>query len=142
MYLKTFWRRIASAAQLLWPPRRYTHALASETARQREEIAALRAENRALLNSILGISGIPPIFVSSAVPPRSDLAAVSGPDSPSSGPVPPSRPVMLESHAAPHERRAFPRHAKTNPLFRRRSWQQVTRRLEFESAKKNAASGE
>ena len=35
--------------------------LESEIARLRDEISRLRAENRALLNSILGIAGIPPL---------------------------------------------------------------------------------
>jgi hypothetical protein len=33
----------------------------SETARERAEVARLREENRALLNSLLGTAGVPPI---------------------------------------------------------------------------------
>jgi len=47
------WRRITST--------HYTRALETELTRQRAKIVLLRAENRALLNSILGIAGIPPI---------------------------------------------------------------------------------
>jgi hypothetical protein len=45
-----------------------THALESELAQLRVEIARLCAENRALLNSILGIAGIPPIPVPAFTP--------------------------------------------------------------------------
>src|SRR6202451_259789 len=48
MELHPLWRRITAT--------RYTRALEAEVAR-------LRAENRALLNSILGIAGVPPITV-------------------------------------------------------------------------------
>ena len=44
--LRTLWQRITTT--------RYTRALEAEVAR-------LRAENRALLNSILGIAGVPPL---------------------------------------------------------------------------------
>lgn len=40
-----------------WSATRYTRSL-------EEEVARLRAENRALLNSILGIAGVPPVTVS------------------------------------------------------------------------------
>jgi len=48
MNIQTIWRRVTAT--------RYTRALEVEVAR-------LRAENRALLNSILGIAGVPPITV-------------------------------------------------------------------------------
>ncbi len=54
------WRRIASS--------RNERTLEFEIAQQRAEIARLRAENRALLNSILGIAGIPPIPVPAFTP--------------------------------------------------------------------------
>jgi len=50
---------------------RYTRALEAEVAR-------LRAENRAMLNSILGISGVPPITVE-AVPVEEITAVAVGP---------------------------------------------------------------
>ena len=40
---------------------RYVLALEAEVARERAEIERLRAENRALLNSLLGTAGVPPI---------------------------------------------------------------------------------
>jgi hypothetical protein len=40
---------------------RYVRELEAEVARERAEIERLRAENRALLNSVLGTAGVPPI---------------------------------------------------------------------------------
>jgi len=54
------WRRVTET--------RYTRALEAEVAR-------LRAENRALLNSILGIAGVPPITVETA--PLEEFAALA-----------------------------------------------------------------
>jgi len=69
--------------------------LRAEIVRVRAEYARVREENRALLNSILGIAGIPPIPVAlqdahaseapnanSAGPPRSDPSAQSGLEAP------------------------------------------------------------
>ena len=44
-------------------PTRYARSLEAELARMRTEIERLRDENRALLNSILGIAGLPPVIV-------------------------------------------------------------------------------
>lgn len=40
---------------------RYVRMLEDEAARLREDIARLRLENRALLNSLLGTAGVPPV---------------------------------------------------------------------------------
>ena len=70
------WRRITKIYGERSRTTRHSRALESEVTRQRaendhqraaiasqqNEIARLRAENRALLNSILGIAGIPPIM--------------------------------------------------------------------------------
>ena len=40
---------------------RYVRMLEEQVARERAEIERLRAENRALLNSLLGTAGVPPI---------------------------------------------------------------------------------
>ena len=40
---------------------RYVRLLEDEAARLREEISRLRLENRALLNSLLGTAGVPPV---------------------------------------------------------------------------------
>jgi hypothetical protein len=95
--------------------------LRAEVTRQGAEIARLRAENRALLNSILGIAGVPPVSVS-----LDDLAATQNQIA---APPPAARTVN-------HSR------SRTNPTphvaapTRRRSWPQIHRRLEFDSAEK------
>ena len=40
---------------------RYVRLLEDELTRERAEIARLRLENRALLNSLLGTAGVPPV---------------------------------------------------------------------------------
>jgi len=82
-YLRNLWRRLTTT--------RRARTLEADLARQRAanaeqgtEIARLRAENRALLNSILGIAGIPPLPATEA-----DLAAVRS--SPYSGTGPAGR---------------------------------------------------
>src|SRR2546428_12993297 len=47
---------------------RYVRALEAQVARERAEIERLRAENRALLNSLLGTAGVPPIEAPPAHP--------------------------------------------------------------------------
>ena len=50
---------------LKWIPQalrgRYVRMLEAELERERGEIERLRAENRALLNSLLGTAGVPPV---------------------------------------------------------------------------------
>jgi len=92
-----------------------------EIAKRDEEVSRLRAENRALLNSILGIAGVPPVSAS-----LDDLAATQ-----SQNATPPS-----VARAANHSRaRANPTPHVAAPT-RRRSWPQIHRRLEFDSAQK------
>jgi hypothetical protein len=121
MSVREIWRRVMST--------RYTRALEYEVSR-------LRAENRALLNSILGIAGVPPIPISSAdVPPSGHLAPTPGPDAPASGPAPPPR--------SPGARVAVGGTGASKLLAvptRRRSWHQINRMLEFESARKAVTS--
>jgi len=113
--LRTLWQRITTT--------RYTRALEAEVAR-------LRSENRALLNSILGIAGVPPLPVVVAPPaPTSQLnapiaGATIGADVASPTPQPISKPGAANA--------AIP--------MRRRSWQQINRMLEFESTKKKDAN--
>jgi hypothetical protein len=110
----------------------------AENERQGGEIHRLRGENRALLNSILGIAGVPPIPISSAdVPPPGHLAPTPGPDVPASGPAPPPR--SLGARVAIGG--AGGSRALVAPT-RRRSWHQINRMLEFESARKTVASDE
>jgi hypothetical protein len=171
---RLLWQRITTSrhTRTLEAFARVEHAL-------NEEIARLRAENRALLNSILGIAGIPPIVVSPAEAAteaamlntfrRSNAAPRTGGASPanlsssdgnenhpreavapnSAPPHPgkpessaPARPRLSASSAAPR-RSGQPRSGRFNGQpqqnispMRRRSWQQINRMLEFESARK------
>ena len=156
--VREIWRRITKS--------RYARALEGEVSRQRAEIDRLRAENRALLNSILGIAGIPPIpaampaesFVAHASqsmpegahmqsPPRPDKPESSAPSSGAptdarfeSQPQAPGR-AALGAHGrfprGPFPSSPSPRRSSQAALpLRRRSWQQINRMLELESAKK------
>jgi len=124
MTIREMWRRIT--------PTRYRRAL-------EDEVARLRAENRALLNSILGIAGVPPIPAdtptSCAESPRiTHPVPRPGLEAPPSGPGSSARGSIGWRLADGGAR-------VTAPL-RRRSWQQINRMLEFESAKKAVAGGE
>jgi hypothetical protein len=118
------WRRFLST--------RYTRTLEAEVAR-------LRAENRALLNSILGIAGVPPIPVApselagdavGSLELQARVSAMAGDARPegAGAPVNSRRPGKA---ARPHSTGGAP----VMPM-RRRSWHQITRTLEFESARK------
>jgi hypothetical protein len=125
---------------------RYTRSL-------EEDIARLRNENRALINSILGISGLPPLRLDaeiardnhraeieiksrrSSAPTVSRGTAVIGRDHPgkSIGPAP------LQFDANPEQHPSSPAPGQgimlsANP-HRRRSWQQINRILEMEEAR-------
>lgn len=128
--IREIWRRITS----MW----YARALEGEVTRLRAETDRLRAENRALLNSILGIAGVPPIPAdiptnSAELPRTTHPAPPPGPEAPPSGPGPTAR--------GPRGRLAAGGVHVAAPM-RRRSWQQINRMLEFESARKAVASEE
>ena len=129
--LHNLWQHLTSIYDERSRTTRYTRGLECEVSR-------LRAENRALLNSILGIAGIPPIPASSAdLPPPGHLAPTPGPDAPASGPAPPPR--------SPGAQVAVGGTGASKLLAvptRRRSWHQINRMLEFESARKAVASDE
>lgn len=123
MGLRNIWNRLVST--------RYTRLL-------EREVARLRAENRALLNSILGVAGVPP------------LPAEPAPEELQTGRLAVGRNPEIEvrsggndlsgnGHAAPNQ--GVPgsgaRGQGAMPL-RRRSWQQINRMLELESARKKA----
>jgi hypothetical protein len=110
MTLRQVWQRITTT--------RYTRALEAEVAR-------LRAENRALLNSILGIAGVPPLPVVAAPPSTSSLSAAAPIGADVASPTPPVAAKQSASATVP---------------MRRRSWQQINRMLEFESTKKKDAN--
>lgn len=116
MTLQDVWRRLFS--------RKYSAILEGEVAR-------LRAENRALLNSILGIAGVPPITVG-------ELDAA---------PAPGGRRVVAETETAQRvmtpgstvSRAGLKNAANVAAPTRRRSWHQVYRMLEIDSARKKEA---
>ena len=131
----------------LWGQRfraKYTSAL-------ERDVARLRAENRALLNSILGIAGVPPIVVS-ADDPGAALAvdftvnkAATGGSSPTGVERSAGKPVAVQDaptaaasqilNTAPVERAMK---SVATPM-RRRSWHQVYRMLEIDAARKKEA---
>lgn len=111
--MSQFWERITS--------RRYVGALEAEVAR-------LRMENRALLNSILGIAGVPPISVPSTNSDGQGFAPRIGADENSN--------TALRGRSG---NGSGPGAQQLAPM-RRRSWQQITRALEFESAKQADAT--
>jgi hypothetical protein len=112
--------------------RRYTRSLEAEVAR-------LRAENRALLNSILGIAGVPPIRVEAAESAGIEREAREGQAASGSGPE-------GQGVARPQGiRRGHGRQAPSSSVgvpFRRRSWYQINRALEIDAARKNAGDAE
>jgi hypothetical protein len=116
--LGKMWRRITVT--------RYTRALEAEVVR-------LRAENRALLNSILGIAGVPPITVPDSVAIGNGPAAIYG------------RPSRVQGEASCNTQMPAARSANgktqgpnTVAAMRRRSWHQIYRMLEIDSARKKA----
>ena len=127
MNLAEIWRRLtttpyARALEAELARERVANAeQGTEVARQGAEIIRLRAENRALLNSILGIAGVPPVSAS-----LDDLAATQ-----SQNATPPSV-ARTANHSGPRANSTPHAAAPT----RRRSWPQIHRLLEFESAQK------
>jgi hypothetical protein len=129
MNLREIWRRITA--------KRYTRGLEAEVAR-------LRTENRALLNSILGIAGVPPITV---IPDSVSIGAESAPTGlrhdAAAGVTSPTRPATRMNVANGNAK-----DVNTVTPTRRRSWHQIYRMLEIDSARKkpthldgDAASG-
>ena len=124
MRAREIWRRVTAT--------RYTRGLEAEVAR-------LRTENRALLNSILGIAGVPPIRVDVApVAEMNTDAAVAASAHEQSQRDPSSLCSLgMTTKSETREGRGQP----ASPM-RRRSWQQIHRALEFESARKKEKRGE
>ena len=138
-----------------------------ELARLHDEIARLRAENRALLNSILGIAGLPAGQAGmNPLPPvplpnfttQPATAGHSGPSTPQRAadrPLPTTTSSDPSSQAGPSTavgREPPQRQSETRndssisadaprmihtPPHRRRSWHQINRLLEFQSARKD-----
>jgi hypothetical protein len=91
------------------------------------EVARLRAENRALLNSILGIAGVPPITLS-----HESLTTA-----PSTLPSLAAESEAKSATASSAGLRGSGRNAASIAApTRRRSWHQVYRMLEIDSARK------
>jgi hypothetical protein len=158
--LREIWRRITSS--------RNVRGLESELAQLRAEIDRLRAENRALLNSILGIAGIPPIPVPAFTPnPVTTFTSLSPADGHSESPThsraadesllrPPhllqTAPTSDSSSRQSGTRNDSPLSSSPQPSVptkprslaalptRRRSWHQINRMLEIESARKPVTS--
>ena len=140
MHIREIWRRLTTTrhARTLETELALERAVISrldaviaqqgaEISQQGTEVARLRAENRALLNSILGIAGVPPVSAS-----LEDLAATQ-----SQNATPPPA-----AHTANHSRsRANPTPHVAAPT-RRRSWPQIHRLLEFESAQKEKSAAD
>jgi hypothetical protein len=121
------WNRVAKT--------RYTRALEVEVVR-------LRAENRALLNSILGIAGLPPIVVNS---PQIDTEVVGDLQSKK---TPERIPGIGTASAArknkPNRNGGLPqqRMIGMGAPVRHRSWHQVNRMLEFDAVRKREPAGD
>jgi hypothetical protein len=117
MNIRELWRGITAT--------RYTRTLEAEVAR-------LRAENRALLNSILGIAGVPPITVVpdsvsiGAQPAAAELRQVAP-----AGVTQPRRPSKKINAA-----NGYAKDVNAVTPMRRRSWHQIYRTLEIDSARK------
>jgi hypothetical protein len=100
------------------------------------DVARLRAENRALLNSILGIAGVPPVVVAdNDVSPAAGLKpSVSSAAAITNG----VRVTVPMKNGAPRNRMASAIDQKATPM-RRRSWPQIYRMLEINSTQKKEA---
>jgi hypothetical protein len=114
-------------------------------------VARLRAENRALLSSILGIAGVPPIVVSADDPAAAiavdflvDKAASGGSSSTeaesAAGKAVPVQSAPTAGASQVGKRVWAERGMKTvaGPM-RRRSWHQIYRMLEIDAARKKEA---
>ena len=136
MKLREVWGRLIRA--------NYTSAL-------ERDVARLRAENRALLNSILGIAGVPPIVVAADDPAASAVVGF-GAEKTSSDSLPGHavenggrtaarvENASVASASAIGQREPIGRGMKSvaTPM-RRRSWHQVYRMLEIDAARKKEA---
>jgi hypothetical protein len=127
MQIRETWRRLTTTrrartleAELAREPAANAEQ-GTEIGKRDDEITRLRAENRALLNSILGIAGVPPVSAS-----LDDLAATQ-----SQNATPPS-----VARATNHSRSRANQTPHVAAPTRRRSWPQIHRLLEFESAQK------
>lgn len=115
MKMKRVWQSLAGHLRIRT---RYTRTLEAEVAR-------LRAENRALINSILGVAGIPPMRVArhAAAPTlSSQLSEIGATGTAAVDLRNPSIFCATDENAQPL-------------ALRRRSWQQIGRALEIDDAR-------
>lgn len=91
------------------------------------EVARLREENRALINSILGVAGIPPMRAAACA--TATIAARSRTDILRNGLTAPGRPMERACGNGSDQQ------TEGAAPLRRRSWQQIGRALEVEDAK-------
>jgi hypothetical protein len=122
----------------------YTRAL-------ERDVSRLRAENRALLNSILGIAGVPPIVVAAdEVAGVSALGLNLAKSTLNPGPAPATKrraenPARIESAPGLGVKQIVPRGSAERGMksvatpMRRRSWHQIYRILEIDAARKKEA---
>lgn len=120
MTLREWWRRVMSS--------KYTRQLEADVAR-------LRGENRALLNSILGIAGVPPVMVVGDELPATGVAGLDAKAAAAAGTN-----AKVPGRAAQRSLTGGDTNASAGPVMRRRSWQQIYRMLEMDSARKKEAS--
>lgn len=159
------WQRIMATrcAHALEDRARTESTLQDEIARLRADVDRLRGENRALLNSILGIAGVPPILVgppdrqlvesasSIATPPEplparrhSESSPRSSGDGESLSPAPPpgenasGRDFPGASRPRNDSRHPDSPARQVAAPLRRRSWHQFNRMLEVQSARKSS----
>ncbi|HLV96899.1 MAG TPA: hypothetical protein VKS44_17025 [Candidatus Acidoferrales bacterium] len=115
--IRDCWRR--------WTTTRYTRSLEVEVER-------LRAENRALLNSILGIAGVPPITV--AMPESREQRKAEAVETRSG--LDGTGVARLKATGTPSAKRARGAISGVAAPLRRRSWHQINQALELDSAKR------
>jgi hypothetical protein len=133
MKLREMWNRLVAT--------RYTSAL-------EREVARLRGENRALLNSILGIAGVPPIVVAADNPAARattgfQLETRTPDQSLASDAALGSEKVATAENASGlnvnqigYRAAAAPGMKSAAAPTRRRSWHQIYRMLEINAARK------
>jgi hypothetical protein len=152
MHIRQIWRRLTTTRYArtleaeLGVERTVVALQDAEINRQAAEIARLRDENRAMLNSILGIAGVPPLPVTE--PDLVGMLPFSGTgtlacallDDTQHDRAPSPVPARPPSTAhATNQPRHMPHVAAP---MRRRSWPQINRLLEFESAQKEKPATE
>lgn len=115
-----------------WTATRYTRLLEAENAR-------LRAENRALLNSILGIAGIPPITVAAPNCAASEQEGACGKRLRGASEREGICATGLGLSSAVGTGTSPGGEQVATPV-RRRSWHQINRALEIDSARKKEQS--